>query len=283
MDNLLSGKAGGIKLGTLEKAGIVGNVVMLQQAPTSVPDWMVKQWKQVRKHGLLYVGVYIAAPLPTEWDTFRQRLQVVADAAKRAGANGLVFDAEPYGRPSSEWDLHSQTERELMRANAKSLAPIINGVGSLLVYPSSAASFPGSYNDIVSQQNGGSDAYAKNLFPDFISGLLSGGVDVTLTDASFHWGPQRRGDTWETGIATSVELTTARFPGIHASVMLWPDNSESHGPFSPDEMQTAFAAAARLSTGPTFLYQQSLADGSRVTEWRAWLASIKTALVADRK
>ena len=88
---------------------------MLQRAPTSVPDWMVKQWKQVRKHGLLYVGVYIAAPLPKNWDSFRQRLQVVADAAKRAGANGLVFDAEPYGLPSSEWDLHSQTERELMR------------------------------------------------------------------------------------------------------------------------------------------------------------------------
>src|SRR4029079_4429893 len=135
-------------LGTLEKAGIAGNVVMLQQAPASVPDWMVKEWKKARKHGLLYVGGYIAAPLPTRWDKFRQRLQVVADAAKRAGANGLVFDAEPYGLPSTEWDVPSAGERELMRANAQSLAPIINGVGDLLIYPSSAASFPGSYNDV---------------------------------------------------------------------------------------------------------------------------------------
>ena len=278
LDRLVSGKAGGITLGTLKASGVAGSVVMIQQAPDSVPDWLVKEWKKVRAHGLLYVGVYIAAPLPKDWASFRRRLQVVADAAKRAGANGLAFDAEPYGLPDTEWDGHSPTDRSTMRTEAESLAPIIKGVGNLLIYPSSNASFPGSYNDVIRAQNGDNDTYAKNLFPDFISGLLSGGVDVTLTDASFASGPQRAGDTWATGIAKSVELATARFPGIHASAMLWPDNDEGHGPFLPAEMQTTFAAAAQFSTGPTFLYQHSLAAGSNRTAWRAWLSSIKSAL-----
>jgi len=251
---------------------------MLQQAPDSVPDWLVKELKKVRAHGLLYVGVYIAAPLPKHWESFRRRLEVVADAAKRAGANGLAFDAEPYGYPDTEWDGNSPTDRSTMLTEAKSLAPIINGVGNLLIYPSSNASFPGSYNDVIRAQNGDENTYANNLFPDFITGLLSGGVDVTLTDASFAFGPQRAGDTWATGIAKSVELATARFPGIHASAMLWPDNDEGHGPFLPAEMQTAFAAATRLSTGPTFLYQHSLAAGSNGRAWRAWLSAIQSAL-----
>ena len=103
---------------------------------------------------------------------------------------------------------------------------------------------------------------------------------MTLTDASFHWGPQRDGDDWESGIAKSVDLTTKRFPGIKASVMLWPDNSEGHGPFSPDDTEEGFSNAARISTGPVFLYQQSLATGSNVTEWRAWLSAIQSAVEA---
>ena len=278
LDRLESRKAGGITLGTLEAAGIAGNVVMLQQARSSVPDWMVTEWKRARRHGMLFVGVYIAAPLPKDWDSFRRRLQVVADAAKRAGANGLVFDAEPYGYSDTAWDSSAPADRATMRMNAQSLAPIIKSVGDLLIYPSSNASFPGSYNDVIRALNGDEDTYAQNLFPDFVDGLLAGGVQITLTDASFQFGPQRPGDTWATGIAKSVALTTARFPGIRASAMLWPDSRESHGAFSPAEMQTAFSAAARVSTGPVFLYQQSLANGSDVKAWRAWLAAIKAAL-----
>ena len=91
---------------------------MLHEPPESVPDSLVRQWKKVRARGLLYVGVYIAAPLPEDWSDFRRRLEIVADAAKRAGANGLVFDVEPYGLSDTEWNSKSPTDAATMRANA---------------------------------------------------------------------------------------------------------------------------------------------------------------------
>jgi hypothetical protein len=277
-DRLIRRDAGGITLKKLSASGVAGYVVMLHEPPDSVPEAIERIFTKIRAHGLLYVGVYIANPLPDDWADFRRRLDVVASAAKRAGANGLAFDAEPYEYPDGEWESRSPTDRATMRANAESLAPIVKSVGNLLIYPSSTASFPGSYNDLIHIQNGDQGIYAKNLFPDFLDGLLAGGVDVTLTDASFHWGPQGSGDTWETGIEESVSRATKRFPGMKASVMLWPDNSEGHGAFSPDDVQDAVAAATRLSTGPVFLYQQSLATGSDVSAWKEWLAAIKAAL-----
>ena len=192
LDRMVSGKAGGITLGTLKASGIAGSVVMLQQAPDSVPDWLVKEFEEG----------------PSAWTPVCRRLHRRASAqtlgefppapgSRRGrgegarGANGLAFDAEPYGYPDTEWDGHSPTDRLTMRTAAESLAPIIKGVGSLVIYPSSNASFPGSYNDVIRAQNGDIDTYAKNLFPDFLHGLLSEGVDVTLTDASFGFGPQR--------------------------------------------------------------------------------------------
>ena len=126
----------------------------------------------------------------------------------------------------------------------------------------------------------GTNVYANNMFADFLSGLLDAGVKATLTDAVFHWGPQAPGRTWETGIAESVRRAGQAFPGLSASVMLWPDNNEGHGAFSPADMRTAFEAATRLSTGPAILYEHSLVYGGQGYDWPATLAAIKSGIGA---
>jgi hypothetical protein len=276
--NTLYGNGANDGLDTLKSSGIGGAVVMLGQCPDTVPSWMITEWRGVSSRFDLYVGCYIAAPLPltsTDQAAFRARLSTVAAAAHQANAKGMAFDAEPYGYPNNAWDNVSG-----MKAFGQSLDPILLSVGSsVMVYPSSDASWVGSYNDLIQLQDGNcgttSSCYSANSFGDFIDGLLTGGVKVTLTDASFHWGPQLSGDTWETGVARSVGLTLQRFPGIQASVMPWPDNDEGHGFFSPDEMQYAFDWATRESTGPVFLYQHTLA--CLCGTWPQWLAAIKAA------
>jgi hypothetical protein len=197
-----------------------------------------------------------------------------------------MFDLEPYGYDESMWSVaypsntRSEAEtRAKMRERARQIAPVIAGVGPLIIYPSSAASFPDSYNDIVHEGAGnGGDVYAHNMFRDFLAGLLDGGVNVTLTDATFAAGPQAPGRTWDTGIAESVSRATTAFPGLRASVMLWPDNDESHAPFTAADMATAFEAATRRSTGPVILYEESLVYGNHGYDWPATLAAIKAAI-----
>ena len=100
---------------------------------------------------------------------------------------------------------------------------------------------------------------------------------MNLTDASFHWGPQLKGDTWQTGVQHSVTLAKQRFPSPNftASIMYWPDNDEGHGAFSPAEIQYATDQATKYSTGPIFLYQHTLA--ALAGTWPQWLTAIKTA------
>ena len=83
--------------------------------------------------------------------------------------------------------------RQRFYNQARLLAPTIKSVGKLIVYPSSNASFPGSYNDLIVAQAGCPDFYANSRFPDFLQGLIDGGVDVTLADAVVPLrGPVRR-------------------------------------------------------------------------------------------
>ena len=273
--------------------GVVVNTGLLDGA--MYEGWVLDEWRGVRARGMhLYLSTSAASSTAPFADLFNDAawsrtvflLQRLADQAKSANANGLMFDLEPYGYGSSMWSVaypgntRSESEtRAKMRERARQIAPVLAATGSLIIYPSSAASFPDSYNDIVQEAAGhGGDLYAHNLFSDFVAGLLEGGVNVTITDAVFAAGPQAPGRTWDSGIAESVSRVTSAFPGVHASAMLWPDNDESHAPFTPAEMTTAFEAATRRSTGPVILYEQSLVYGGLGYDWRATLLAIKTAV-----
>jgi len=130
----------------------------------------------------------------------------------------------------------------------------------------------------IANAGNGANYYADNLFPDFLRGLLEGGASVTVVDSVFASGIQLPNRTWEQAIAESRNLTTQVFPGAHASIMVWPDNDESHGPFSPEQMQVALEAATRLSTGPVVVYEHHLIDGT--FNWQPMLAAIKAAVGA---
>ena len=268
------GEAG---IASLVRNGVGGAVVMLGACTTNpIPAWQITEWKWVSSQADLYVGCYISAPTPAATSGAqadqKAALQVVATAAKSANAKGFALDVEPYGGTDSAWNNIAG-----LKAYAQSLVPVI-GFGQIQIYPSSNASWPGSYNDLIRAQNGEPGTYAANKFGDFIDGLLAGGARVNLTDASFHWGPQLRGDTWQTGVQRSVALAKQRFPSPNftASVMNWPDNDEGHGAFSPAETQYAFDMATKNSTGPVFLYQHTLAALSGT--WPQWLAAINAAV-----
>jgi len=299
MSMLVSSTApSGVTLDQLQSSGIKGAVVgmgLLDGA--TIPDWVLDQWRTVRARKMsVYVGTYAASPTApfadlwddAAWATVKQRLTLLANQARSANANGLAFDLEPYGYDMSMWSTSypgnthgASATRTKMRERARELAPILNSVGPLIIYTSSNASFPGSYNDIVQAAAGnGTDVYADNMFKDFLAGLLDGGVATTVTDAVFHWGPQAPGRTWETGIAESVSRATQAFPTVSASVMMWPDNNEGHGVFSPSEMRIAFDAATRLSTGPVLLYEHTLVYGGQGYDWSATLAAIKSGIGA---
>ena len=190
MDNLIGNNAGGITLDTLATHGVAGSVISTGHLADSYPSWMISEFSTVKAHGQLYVGANIADPLPataSDWTTFQNRFAALANAAKAAGANGLAMDAEPYGQETGQWN---GTDHQTMYNQARLLAPVIKSVGTFIVYPSSEASFPGSYNDLVGFQNSGQHYYTNSRFPDFLRGLIDGGVDVTLADASFHFGVQ---------------------------------------------------------------------------------------------
>ncbi len=285
MDNLLGNRAGGITFDTLSDHSIDGSVISIGHLEASVPSWMVSEFTAVKSHGQLYVGANIADPLPansSEWATFQERWVTLANAAKAAGANGMSMDAEPYGFDDEHWQ---GSDHQGMYNQARALAPTIKSVGKLIVYPSSNASFPGSYNDLIVAQAGRPDFYANSRFPDFLRGLIDGGVDVTLVDASFHFGVQYSGDQgdWSTGVAHSARLTHQVFPSLRASVMIWPDNSErngggSAGYFSAGSVQNMIQEGLPEVDGPFIVYQHNMATGTIAGTWNTYLDAIDTAV-----
>jgi hypothetical protein len=293
--------AQGVSLDTLSAAGVSGYLVQTQHLAGPVSDSMVGEWQMLTARGQsLYVGLYATnlydtrCPFADVWDDgawslVRTRLSALGAAARNGGAAGLAIDLEPYtgasagSRTPNMWNVtfpgnthDAASTRAKMRQRAAEIAPILASVGEVLIYPSSNASFPGAYQDLVQVNAGRPNVYADNLFPDFLAGLVDGGARVTLTDPAFMSGPQLPGRTWDSGIRESVALTMQAYPTVNASAMLWPDNDESHGPFSVSETQAAFRAAAQYSTGPVVLYQHHLTDGS--TSYSAWLSAIAAAL-----
>jgi hypothetical protein len=285
----------GVTLDQLQSSRISGVVVSTGLLDGHLtPDTVLSQWRGVRARGMsLYVGanaVTSTSPFAdlfddAAWSYVETKLQSLASQAKSANANGLALDLEDYYNGGPMWSVwytgntHDEaTTRAKMRQRALQIAPILKSAGPLILYPSSNASFPNSYNDIVQEAAGnGGDLYDHNLFGDFLAGLLDAGVNVTVTDGVFAAGIQAPGRTWDTGIAESVARITQVFPTAHGSAMLWPDNYQS-GPFSPSDMAAAFDAATRRSTGPVILYEQSLAFGGLGYDWPATLAAIKAAL-----
>jgi hypothetical protein len=286
----------GVTLDQLQASGVHGVVVStgLLDGHTN-ESWVLDQWRGVRARGM---DLYVAANAVTgtspfadlfddaAWANVEWKLQSLAAQAKSANANGLALDLEDYYNGGAMWSVSypgntrdEATTRAKMRARARQIAPILASAGPLVIYPSSTASFPNSYNDIVHEAAGnGGDIYDHNLFSDFLGGLLDAGVNVTVTDGVFACGVQAPNRTWDTGIAESVSRITQVFPSVHGSAMLWPDNNECGAMFSPADMATAFDAATRRSTGPVVLYEQSLAYGGLGYDWPATLAAIKAAL-----
>jgi hypothetical protein len=282
MDALIGNTAGGITLDTLASHGVAGSVISTGHLAESYPAWMISEFSSVKAHGLLYVGANIADPLPAsagDWTTFQRRFQVLAAAAKAAGADGLAIDAEPYTQEDTHWQ---GSDHVGMYNQARLLAPTLKSVGKLIVYPSSAASFVGSYNDLIVTQAGRPNFYANSRFPDFLRGLVDGGVDVTLLDASFHFGVQYAADhgSWGSGIARSVALTHQAFPGMHASAMLWPDIDEGRSRYGIDEFQSMVTAGLPQVDGPFVIYQHHLTDSSLVSSWNGYLNAIDAGVRA---
>lgn len=285
--------------------GVAGVVVINRWFQNGGPaTWEPAEWAATVKAGLaVYPGSYAIiqpnapqpfAPLGDDagWARIGTILSSTAVKARAAGCSGMALDLENYdGAPTNYWDAKTAdvaAERAQMQARAKVLGAIYATVGMVIVYTSSNAAAPGSYQDEVTAFNGRSGVYARSLFPDFIAGLVAGGASITYQDSVFQSGVQMPGRTWETGIAESVRLTQATLPGVKAAAMLWPDNDESHGPFSASEFQAALEVATRLSTGPVTAYEHQLVidqDTATVTDrTRAWvgpngyLAAIKAAV-----
>ena len=152
------------------------------------------------------------------------------------------MDAESYGNGHDVWRSGDFTN---VYNQARLLAPTIKSVGSLVIYPSSDASFPGSDGDLIAFQAEGIHFYGgDNTWPSFLHGLVDGGVDITITDPSFHYGVQYAGDQgdWGTGIAHSVALTKAVFPTIRGSAMIWPTTTKRMGAAPPATSPRATSA-----------------------------------------
>jgi len=288
MDNLLSNNAGGITFDTLASHSIAGSVISTGHLADSYPAWLISEFRSVKSKGLLYVGANVADPVPTnpaDWATFQNRFRALADAAKAAGANGMAMDAESYGNGHDVWRAGDFAN---VYNQARLLAPVIRSVGKLVIYPSSDASFPGSYGDLIAYQEEGIHFYGgTNTWPSFLQGLIDGGVDVTLTDPAFHYGVQCYcdGGDWGVGIAHSVALTKAVFPTMHGSAMIWPDNDEKNGGgaagyFPPGAVGNMIYDGLPSADGPFTVYEHQLGTGTLAGRWNAWLDEIDTAVRA---
>jgi hypothetical protein len=286
LDQIVSG-AGPQNLDSLQAAGIGGYVSMtrlLGAGGVPIPDWMVSEWRHIGDRGQqVYPGVYASTPTSpfadlfddNQWATVRSGMSHIADRAREAGAAGMALDLENYGVSEALWSVHypgnthdAATTRAKMFDRGQELAPIFASVGDLLVYSSSIASTPGSYQDAVQSYVGNHDHYADNMFPDFIRGLLAGGARVTVIDSVFAGGIHLPNRSWDSAISESVGLTHGLFPGAGASIMVWPENGSSPA--------AAIAIGSRLSTGPVVIYHEHLIDGSY--DYGPYLAALRAAL-----
>ena len=206
----------------------------------------------------------------------------LANAAKAAGANGMAIDAEPYGFNDEHWQ-GSDHAGHVQPGPA--LAPTIKSVGKLIVYPSSNASFPGSYNDLIVAQAGRPGFYANSRFPDFLRGLIDGGVDMTLVDASFHFGVQYAGDQgdWSTGVAHSAGAHPSGVPepaGVghdlarQQRTQRWRQRRLLQRP----QVQNMIQEGLPEVDGPFIVYQHNMATGTITGTWNTYLDAIDTAV-----
>jgi hypothetical protein len=282
------GAVGPQNLDSLQQGGIGGYVSMTGAIEgfggTPIPDWMVAEWRYITARGQqIYPAVYASSSTSPfadlfddgQWGAVRAGLSNLAGRAREAGASGLGLDLENYGVSQAMWTVNypgnthdEATTRAKMFQRGQELAPIFASVGNLLVYSSSIAAAPGSYQDAVQSYVGNQNHYSDNLFPDFIRGLLAGGARVTVIDSVFAGGIQLPNRSWDTAVAESVGLMESLFPGVDASIMLWPENGSS----SPG----AAAVGSRLSTGPVVIYNQHLIDGAY--DYGPYLAGLRAAL-----
>ncbi len=286
LDQIVGG-VGPQNLDTLQAAGIGGYVTMtrlLGAGGVPIPDWMVSEWRSIRDRGQqVYPGVYASSPTSPfadlfdddGWATVQSGMSHIADRAREAGAAGMALDLENYGVSEALWSVHypgnthdAATTRAKMFERGQELAPIFASVGNLLVYSSSIASTPGSYQDAVQSYVGNTNHYVDNMFPDFIRGLLAGGASVTVIDSVFAGGVHLPNRSWDSAIAESVGLTQGLFPGATASMMVWPENGSSPA--------AAAAIGSRVSTGPVVIYHQHLIDGG--WNYSPYLEALRAAL-----
>ena len=293
LDDLAGGGAP-VNLDSLRQAGVGGYAVITGSVEGfgggSIPDWMVSEWRSVTSQGQqLYPGVYAASPTSPfadlfddgQWAAVRAGLSHLASRASEAGATGLALDLENYGVSEALWSVrypgntHDEaTTRAKIRQRAEEIAPILASAGPVIIYTSSIASAPGTYQDAVAAYAGnGANVYADNMFPDFVRGLLAGGARVTVIDSVFTDGVQLPNRSWDGAIAESVRLTQNVLPGTTASIMVWPEN---HGSLTADAAWPVFDFASRLSTGPVVIYQQHLTDGS--FDYGPYLAALRAAV-----
>ena len=291
LDQIVGG-VGPQNLDSLQAAGIGGYVSMtrlLGFGGVPIPDWMVSEWRYIRDRGQqVYPGVYASSPTSpfadlfddSQWAAVRAGMSHIAGRAREGGAAGLALDLENYGVSEAMWSVNypgnthdAATTRAKIFQRGQELAPIVASVGNLLIYSSSIASAPGTYQDAVQSYAGKSESLRDNMFPDFIRGLLAGGARVTVIDSVFTGGVHLPNRSWESAIAESVGLTEGVFPGANASIMVWPENGSSPA--------AAIAIGSRLSTGPVVIYHQHLIDGSY--NYGPYLAALRgsTGLVAD--
>ncbi len=265
-------------------AVITGSIEGFGGSP--IPDWMVSEWSSVTSRGQqIYPGVYASSPTSPfadlfddgQWAAVRAGLSHLAGRASQAGAAGLSLDLENYGVSEAMWSVSypgnthdATTTRAKMFQRGEEIAPIFASVGNVVIYTSSIAAAPGSYQDAVQTYAGnGTNVYADNMFPDFLRGLLAGGARVTVLDSVFTAGIQLPNRSWDAAIAESVGLMEGLFPGVDASIMVWPENGGSSS-------AEAIAIASRLSTGPVVIYEQHLTDGG--FDYGPYLAALRAAL-----
>jgi hypothetical protein len=253
-------------------------LLMSLSDPSSMPDWSVNmlRWNTVKRGASMYL-----ADKATDPARYTAAAKGLVDYLHRAGGTVTGLDLEPYGGSNDFWfsGITAAQANEAGYVIGSLFAPFEECV----IYTSSNASFVGSYFDLVQLQAGNKpppSAYTGNKLQDLVDGMVRGGCKVTITDASFHIGPQFNHESWPDAIAHSVRLTEQHWAGkVHASVMTWPDLDEGSNPvpFDPATMEYAWQSATRLSTGTPTIYEHHVAEGAgtRGGMWAAYMAAAK--------
>lgn len=243
------------------------------------------------------------APIPYTSDgptAFSNKIaywQVLCDIARTQNFDWVLLDGEPYSQPTNSWSQMTQDEAYSLGVGFGNA--VAGSTGKMIIYPSSNASFPGSYNDLIQIQDGNGSLYGPpHAFPRFLDGLVSTGIDICLQDATFHFGVQYAPDAgdWHSGIQRSVLLTETAYPGIRGSCQEWPDNDERNGAsssnpspgfFAPAQFEGMMLAALQTCHGPIMLYNHYLSTESAVYDVSAvwndspgWLQAVNAAVSA---